>query len=257
MTRSLLFTALCAFLAAIGFFVLAAVFGARDFGRHFSHDFNWSWSDRSDAGAGGPETAKTLVWSGEDELSVHIPAVITFTQGPDNNVVIKGPKGEVDHVTLHGENLEFDRRLRNPSSIEVKITAPNISEFKLMGSQKLTITGYEQDKLSVAVFGAGEVKAQGKSDKLEIGIFGSGDVDAGALTTREAEVNIAGAGDAVVAPSDAVDISIAGAGDVTLKTRPARVKTSIAGAGDIIQAPVETPPVPASPAPLRPSKPSV
>jgi len=237
MMRALLLTALCAFLAAIGFFSIAAATGGREFGKYLGgHDFDWDSDDHGPPVSGaGPQTVKILTWSGGDSLRVRIPATVHYTQGPMTSLAVTGPKGTVDHIVVRDGTLTFDRRILNAGWIEVTMMSPDITEFSMAGSQKLDITGYQHPRLEAKMAGAGKIVAKGVADEVEMHIAGTGEMDFGELVSKRLELHIAGAGDATAAPTDEAEVHIAGAGDVTLKHRPKKLETHIHGAGEVHQ----------------------
>jgi hypothetical protein len=234
MTRSLLLVAGCGFVATLLCFALVLMSGPVDWS-----DWTWDGPDFGHRGppvyAGGPTITRTLAWSGDSGLSVNIPAEVTYTQGPAGTVVVTGPQGAVEHFVVEGDRLKFDRRMRRVGRLQIAVTAPDVREFTLAGSQRLTIQGYDQDRLELRMFGSGDVKAVGRARHVELAIAGSGDADLGGIAADEAEVNIAGSGDSVVSPKESAEIHIAGSGDVTLTTRPARLEQHVAGSGRIVQ----------------------
>jgi hypothetical protein len=250
--RPLLITALCAFLAAVGFFGAAAALAGPDIRKlvnEYGVDFDDDYAG-SPAAGGGPEVARTLAWDGDDELSVQVPATVHYTQGPAVSLAIKGPKGTVEHIVVDDGAIKFDRRMHNAQRVDIVMSAPNVTQFRMLGSQRLEIQGYKQAKLEASILGSGKVVAQGFADEVELHIAGSGDIDAGQVAARKAEVNIGGSGNAVIAPTEEVEVHIGGSGDVTLKTNPPRVDTHIAGSGRIIHDDAPSP-APAAPAPAK------
>lgn len=256
MTRPLLIVIALSFLTSIVCFGIASSMGRLDWSKAEFWDFDGDFGPDLDI-ADGPQVTRTLAWTGDDELTVNVSADVEYVQGPDAKMVITGPKGYVEALTLNGDDrLSYRHRVRHAPRVKVVLTAPDVSEFTMNGSQRLNINGFDHDKLEVTINGSGKVTGAGKADRLEVNIHGSGDADFGQLATDRARVSIAGSGDATVAPKDAADVSIAGSGDVILKTRPATLETRIAGSGRIIQ---ETPAEPSAvtPAPTAPTPRSV
>ena len=247
MTRPLLIIIALGFVTSLVCFSMASAMGGMNF-RHW----DWDRYDNDDSSASdGPDVTRTIAWTGDDELTVNLLADIEYTQGTDAKILVTGPKGAVDRVVLRGDRLEYTRRVHNGPRLKVVMTAPAVSDFTLNGSQRLNITGFDRSKLEVAIHGSGKVKAAGRANRMEVHIAGSGDADFGQLKTTDAEVDIAGSGDTIIAATGDAEINIAGSGDVTLATRPARVNTHIAGSGRIIQQDpaAAAPAAPATPAP--------
>ncbi len=251
MTRSLLLIAGFAFVACLVSFAVVLALGPVNFG-------DWDWDGdhgrrgRETIQATGPTITRELPWSGDDELSITIPATVTYVQGPENKVVVTGPQTAVENLYIDDGRFRFHRRVRGIQGLEITVTASGVREFHMAGSQRLTITGYDQDDLDVHMAGSGDVVGSGRTRRVEVHIAGSGDIDLGAVATDDAEVRIAGSGNSVLSPKDRAEIHIAGSGDVTLTTRPNHLEQHIAGSGRIVQgeersAPPLLPAVPTAP----------
>jgi hypothetical protein len=254
MTRTLLLVAGCGLVACLVSFAIVLALGPVNWS-----DWNWEMGDhhgrRGPPVMGdGPTVTRELTWPGNTELHINVPATVTYTQGPVAKVTVTGPQGTVDHLYFDDENLRFDRRVRQPGHIEIVMTAPDVSEFVLAGSQRLTINGFDHDTLEVRLAGSSDVKATGRARHVEAHIAGSGDVDLGAVEADSGEVHIAGSGKTVLAPKQRVEIHIAGSGDVILRTNPADVEQHIAGSGRIVHeaAPAAPAPAEAKPAETKP-----
>jgi hypothetical protein len=243
MTRAMLLTSLCAFLAAVLLFGLSLV--ALD-ARSASLCGDGScriwlpWSAR-DIPVDNTPASRDLAWTGGDTLRIAVPADVQFTQGPVASIRVTGPKYVVDRVTVRDGGLVYDQDLSRTEKpfqpMQVVMTAPGVKHFKIAGHKTLTVNGYDQDEFGASIAGSGRITVHGKAQTATLHIAGSGDIDAADLPTREANVHIAGSGDAAIAPSDRAVVSIAGSGDVTLKTKPAAISRHVAGSGRIIEAP--------------------
>ena len=236
MIKPLLITSLCAFLAAAGFFSLAAASGVAhgngDFWRNLEHwDFDSGDGPRIEGG--GPVTTRTLAWPGGETLEIAIGADVEYTQGSAASIVATGPKGAVDNLVVRDGELRFDRPMRHNGGLKVVMTAPDVKAFSLLGSHSLTIRGYQQDRLEIALAGSGDVDVHGETQSFKAAIAGSGDIDAADLKVADAKVNIAGSGDATVGPTNSAEISIAGSGDVELTSHPADLKSNVMGSGSV------------------------
>lgn len=258
MTRPLLLVAGCAFVASLVSFAIVLAIGPVNLNE-------WGdWGDNNDHRGppiigDGPTVTRELTWADAgEELRVNIPVNVTYTQGPEVKVTATGPKNAVDHLIFDDERLRFDRRVREAGRIEVTITAPDVREFGLAGSQRLTIDNYDHDTLDVRIAGSSTVVAKGRTRSVESHIAGSGDIDLGGVAAEDAEVHIAGSGKAILSPKRRAEIHIAGSGDVILTTRPDRLEQHIAGSGRIVQGETssvpETPEVPV--APVMPTTPA-
>ncbi|MDO9609491.1 MAG: DUF2807 domain-containing protein [Brevundimonas sp.] len=237
----------------------AVALGGHDLQRH-----GWAWTFKDDNGESvrfervkgggtddlGPFTTRTLAWTGGEALTIDSSIDVEYVQGPANTVVITGPKGLTDRVTLTDGRLfmgDGDERIvfgwdngnfsarSERDELRVVVTAPNVRRFASNGSGDLDITAYDQPAMALSISGSADVTAAGRTDALDLDIAGSGDADLRALDAKDAKIAIAGSGDADIAPTGDVQVRIAGSGDVTLATRPAKLTSEIAGSGDVYQ----------------------
>ncbi|RAK68751.1 GIN domain-containing protein [Phenylobacterium kunshanense] len=266
MIRVLLMIAVAGFVLSVGALSAAVAIGGPDAiarggwwladGRWSGHN-EWSWdSDHHDTDS-GPQVTRTLEWTGADSLDVNLPADVRYiqTDGPAS-VTVTGPERAVQRVVVRGDSIRYRHRhhMGSGPKLTIVVRAPAISSFDVSGRSSLAIEGYRQDSLRIEVSGEAEVEAAGEAQEVNLDISGRGDVDLAALKTRGAVVDISGAGDATVAPTEWARLEISGMGDVRLLTRPARLETDISGAGRVReespQGPSEEPSsTPATPSP--------
>ena len=250
MIRTLLIITGASLVLCIAALAGAAALGGQDMARH-----GWTWTLRGHGDGqdetirfqradSGPRVTRTLAWDGSDRLSIDVTADVTYVQGDAASVEISGPRDQVEGLRLSGGRLTFDDDddtnvvmfgWRNHDRLRITVTAPSISRFDLSSSGDLSIRGYDQPTLFVAIDGSGDVEASGRTEALELDISGSGEADLSALETRDADVEISGSGEAAVGPTGAARISISGSGDVDLTRRPASLTQTISGSGDVSQ----------------------
>jgi hypothetical protein len=243
MVRTLLLIAGAAFAATLACFAIAVSLGPFDWRPWAYNHGEWG---RPSASGDGPEVSREIAWTGGDELNVRLPAEVVYTQGSPARLVVTGRQAAVEHVVLDGHTLRFDRRVRRSGGVRIQLTAPDVNDFSLAGAHTLRIEGYDQDNLDINMAGSGDVVGRGRARSLDVRMAGSGDVDLRDLPVEDADLDIAGSGDTVLAATGTVDINIAGSGDVTLTTRPRDLDTHVFGSGRITQPPAA--PEPAAPA---------
>ena len=257
MIRTLLIIAGAGLVLATACLAGAFALGGRDLARN-----GWTWTLRDDNGESvrfervrgggtddlGPVITRTLAWTGGSSLGIDSAMTVEYVQGTEAGVVVTGPKGLADRVTLTDgrlslgdgeERVVFGWDENGPTArserdeLRIVVTAPDIKAFDLRGSGDLTLRDYDQDTLSIDISGSGEVTGTGRTRALELDISGSGEADLAGLNLTDANVAIAGSGDATLAPTGRADISISGSGDVDLLARPATLNQSVSGSGEV------------------------
>lgn len=222
---------------------------------------HWGWDDGDRdpmvAANLGPQTTRTLEWSGADRLDIDLVADVRYIQsaGPAS-VVVTGPQKAVEQVIVRGDSLRYERHNRHSHrrypSLTIIVRAPNITSFDLSGRNTLSIEDYRQTSLRLDVSGSAEVKATGLADDVQVDMSGSGKANLGSLKTKSARVEISGSADAVIAPTERAELDISGSGDVELLTSPRSVETDISGSGRVRQGAADSvvpapPPLPKPP----------
>jgi hypothetical protein len=254
MTRTLVLIAGVAFVVAIVCLGGAAALGGRELAEHgwtmHGGDFHGVHFTVDDDGhgksvflagpasidGGGPTETREIAWSGDDALDIEIPADVRFSQaaGPAK-LTVTGPKGTVDQVRVSGSDLDFDETPANAQRVTITMTAPNVRHFTLDGDGKLSIAGFDQDKLDLELNGDNQAEVTGRARAVKLDISGDGDADLSALVVEAAQVEIDGSGRSTIAPTQKADLDISGDGEIDLTTHPADMHSDVSGSGRIVQ----------------------
>ena len=233
--------------------------------RWFDGDSHWGWNDdwsnrRWRHGRdGGPQATRDLAWSGGDSLEVDVPAEVRYTQAPGaGKVTVSGPEREVADLEVEDGHIRYARHGHHHwGDLTIVISAPAVSHFSIDSNGSLAIENYKQDKLSLDISGSANVTVKGETKGVELAIAGSGATDLTDLKVSDADVTVAGSGEATLGPTGVANIDISGSGDVTLLNHPTKLESNVSGSGSIHQKDGATassgPPEP--PAPPRPPKP--
>jgi len=218
-----------------GWKVLSGRWGDWDTNARWDWDTEASWGAGAGRGEMGPQATRTLAWSGAEGLEIDLPADVRYVQqaGPAT-VVVTGPQRAIDDVAVRGDSIRYERHGAHwRPKLSIVVTAPNISRFEVSGDNRLAIEGYRQKSLRLHVSGVAEVSAAGEAEDVDLDISGKGEADLAALKTKGAKVDLSGAGEATIAPTDWAKLDISGAGDVRLLTTPPQLETDISGAGRV------------------------
>ncbi len=109
------------------------------------------------------------------------------------------------------------------------------NDFTLLieGSGDARITNIISEKITIAIFGSGDVTAAGTTNEFNCEIQGTGDVNAIKVTAKNANVKISGNGDCAIDAIDSLAMQIFGSGDVYIKNSPLKLTSSIKGQGEL------------------------
>jgi Putative auto-transporter adhesin, head GIN domain len=139
------------------------------------------------------------------------------------------------------------------NGITVYVSTPDINDFESHGSGNINgegiITG--GNKMSVKIFGSGDISLEldcpnieseihgsgnialsGETKDFSCAIHGSGDLRASGLKSENAKVAIHGSGEAEVFASESLDAEISASGDIHYKGDP-KITSSVHGSGEV------------------------
>lgn len=180
----------------------------------------------------------TLPFTATDNLVIDLPASVRYQPGDKAEAIVSGDPALLDHVRIEGDRLSLDC---DPgwfaSRLDVSLSGPAISTWKLLGSGNLTLSQINQPQLRVSIKGSGSVAATGAVDMVGLDISGSGAARLRDLTAKSVQIDIRGSGDAQMTAQADADVSISGSGNVELFGRPVIRRSEIRGSGRIVQAP--------------------
>ena len=194
-----------------------------------------------------------------DGIDLAIPATVFISQGEEQEVEIEAQDDVINQIstTVRGGiwTIEYDRCVKNESSIRIYITVKDLTSVDISGSGEILsqgtlivddldvgITGsgdidlaLEADDIDAKISGSGSIRFDGTADALNINITGSGDFQCFNLEARKASIKISGSGDAEMWVTEELDVDIAGSGDVFYKGSPS-LNVSVSGSGGVVDA---------------------
>ncbi len=186
---------------------------------------------------------------------------VFITQGPAA-LRVEGDDNVLAYIETVANDGWLEIRPRDHANINTSkpvkayITTPDLSDLKITGSGNITcnqkfstsnnmsfsITGsgditaeINAPKVKVHITGSGNLHISGETKEAEIHISGSGNYDGPRLKAENAEVTVAGSGDADLFADAHLKASIAGSGNVKYKGN-ATVDSHVAGSGAVTKA---------------------
>ncbi len=207
------------------------------FGKASGPFFNFSFNFKGIKGSGTMGTeARDLNWfKGVDvggKFEVEITAQKDFgveIQADDN--LLQYVRTEVRNGVLH---IETTRKI-SPSSLRVKVWAPEIDNLDISGVAKVTVTNIKASSFTLDSSGASKVNLAGETEKLNIDVSGATKIDAENLRAVDANVDASGAAGVTVNVSRELRGDTSGAAKVLYVGTPTNVHKNTSGAGKVAQ----------------------
>ena len=180
----------------------------------------------------------TLPFDANDRFTLALPGSVRYRPGDKAQAVVSGEAVLIDHLRLEGSQLSLDCEPGwLPSRLDVTVSGPAITDWKVVGSGDLALEEINQPKLRLNISGSGSVTASGTAQTVDLAISGSGDGRLKNLIAQSAQVEIRGSGDAEVTAQADADVSISGSGDVDLYGHPTMKRSQVRGSGSITNVP--------------------
>ena len=192
-------------------------------------------------------------------IELNIDAQVYISQGENVEILVKGQENIIDELETRVRNdvweIEFDDCIEDSDVLRIYITSPNLNyignngsgkiqsdnilkmddlEIKNNGSGEIQLS-IEGEVITARNNGSGKLEIEGVAATLDANMKGSGDIEAFDLLVRDAQVEIAGSGDAQVNVTDFLEIMIEGSGDVYYKGDP-DLKVTTRGSGKVFNA---------------------
>lgn len=180
----------------------------------------------------------TLPFDASDSFTLALPGSVRYRPGDKAQAVVSGEAVLIDHLRLEGSQLSLDCETGwFPSRLDVTVSGPAITDWKVVGSGDLALEEINQPKLRLNISGSGSVTASGTAQTVDLEISGSGDGRLRNLVAQSARIEIRGSGDAEVTAQADADVSISGSGDVDLYGHPTMKRSQVRGSGSITNVP--------------------
>ena len=183
--------------------------------------------------------SREIPWDGSTSLTLGVRSVVRYVQTPGaGKVIARGPHRSVSTLLVSNGDIR-DGLLHTGATLEILVTAPAISRFHLNGGSRLSIEGYDQQKLFVTTEGKASLEAAGRVNDVTVEMQGSGTVNLARLSADTASVNIGGMTTLVLAPSQGANLKVRNYASAVLLTQPKDLTSVLEDSGRVVNAAVQ------------------
>ena len=136
--------------------------------------------------------------------SIHVAAGIdlNYRNGPAQSIEIIGDRNLIPIIetSVSGGLLTIAGRksYQRHLPLTVEITSPRLDSLALHGAGDIRLNAIQQESLTLALNGSGNVTADGQVDRFNVNVNGAGDIDAQNLISQKADIKLSGSGDITV-----------------------------------------------------------
>ena len=187
-------------------------------------------------GSGIEKTEKRSIAS-FDSLDVSCPGSIQVSAQGNGSLEITGDDNIVPLITTEVRNNTLYIRSTETYSpkkgLQIVISTPDLRKFIFAGAGEASLTNIKNDRIELALSGAGSVIASGETKAADVTLSGAGSVDARNLHAVDAKVNSTGVGSVDVYATGQLDASAVGVGEINYYGSPKVVNRKAMGIGGI------------------------
>ena len=176
--------------------------------------------------------------NGFDEVELRGVGNLSIRQAGSESLTVEAEEDVLPKIRTEVVNNrlvispEPNTNIQTTEPIDYKLMVKDLQGMEVSGSGDIDAEGISTDKLGINISGSGAIRASGSAHSQKIGISGSGTYRAADLESKQAEVDVEGAGSAIVNASEALNARVSGAGSVEYVGDPT-VEKDVSGAGRV------------------------
>ncbi len=169
------------------------------------------------------------------EISCHGSIQVRFQElknleltGDDN--IIPLITTEVQGDTLY---IRSSKEYEPKDKLEILVSTPDLKKFAFAGAGEAKLSNIKNERVEIAMRGAGNLSASGETKEADITLSGAGSVDAKDLHAVDAKVNSTGVGSVDIYATGKLDAKASGIGEINYYGSPKSVNKQAGGIGEI------------------------
>ena len=201
----------------------------------------WDGQGERDDSDPGDLTTESHDLSGFSGIEIDGSWTVTVTQGDEWQVDLSYPENSLRavDVSVRGERLSLDGARpgslfgRSSARLTAAIVMPELEELEAVGQNRVTLSGFEGERLTINVAGANQITGEdGRYGELDLSIAGASNVQFDGIAFTDANVDLAGASNLTLT-MDGGELtgSLAGAGRIEYSGTVSREAVDVAGWG--------------------------
>ena len=171
-------------------------------------------------------------------IRVDAPADVTFSPSAKSQVTVTAPADILPLIEtdVNGGTLVIGLKgsVVLSSPIVIAATGPGLNSIALAGAGTVKAAGLSGPALDISLAGSGAVAANGTVEQVAIRLTGSGDVDVASIRAASVRGLIAGSGSIRAFARESVDARITGSGEFIVSGNPPQRASSVSGSGEIL-----------------------
>jgi hypothetical protein len=156
------------------------------------------------------------------EVSCH-GSIQVHTQGQEG-LEISGDDNIIPLITTEVNKgilyIRSSKEYNSRDKLVITVSAPDLKKFVFSGAGEANLSNVKNDRVEIALTGAGSLTASGETKEADIALSGAGSVDAKNLHAVNAKVNSTGVGSVEVYVTGQLDAKSSGIGEINYYGSP-------------------------------------
>jgi len=174
-----------------------------------------------------------------DSLEVSCNGSIQVHTQEQEGLEIRGDDNIIPLITTEVNNgilyIRSSKEYNSRDKLEIIVSAPDLKKFVFSGAGKANLSNVKNDRVEIALTGAGSLTASGETKEADITLSGAGSVDTKNLHAVNAKVNSTGIGSVEIYVTGQLDAKTSGIGEVNYYGSPKIVNKQAGGIGKITE----------------------
>jgi hypothetical protein len=188
------------------------------------------------AGSGVAKT-ETRIVEGFQNIDTSGAMIVEVKTSKEFFVEVEADDNLLEYVKteIDGDTLKIYSKgwLSPKSKMIVRVSMPEIDEAEASGASNISISGIQNDRLSVSASGASKITLSGEVQSLIIDLSGASKLDANELQSKNVEVDASGASSASINASETLNADASGASRISYSGDATEVNKRTSGASSV------------------------
>jgi Putative auto-transporter adhesin, head GIN domain len=188
------------------------------------------------AGSGVTKT-ETRIVEGFQNIEASGAMIVEVTTSTEFLLEVDADDNLLEYVQteIDGDTLKIYSKgwLSPKTKMIVRVSMPEINEAEASGASNVSISGIQNDRLSVSASGASKITLRGEAQSLVVDLSGASKLDANELQSKNVEVDASGASSASINASETLEADASGASRIAYYGDGVKVNKRTSGASSV------------------------
>lgn len=170
-------------------------------------------------------------------LDVNCPSSIQVRCQEQGSLEISGDDNIIPLITTEVKDgtlyIRSSKEYDPQGKLQILISTPDLKKFAFSTAGEANLSNIKNDRVEIALNGAGSLTATGETKEVAISLSGAGSIDAKELHAVNASVDSTGVGSIDIYATGHLDAKSSGIGEINYYGKPKTINKQVGGMGAI------------------------